>query len=120
MRRFLPFACLLLPLSMVAQNPPSTSKAEAKAEARANATANGSGVKSKRSSSSQTVTHKVVVENGKTIIDEKRVDGKLVRSGKGRGPLNGASLGRRMGCTGSRSTRCIPHHISRCRRLPSA
>ena len=80
MRRLIPFACLLLPLTIAAQTPPSTSKAEAKA----NASANSSDSKSKKSSSSQTVTHKVVVKNGKTIVDEKTVNGKPVKGGKGR------------------------------------
>ena len=74
MRRLAPFACLLLPLTIAAQAPPSTSKAEAKAEAKASA--NSSDSKSKKSSSCQTVTHRKVVVNGKTIVDEKKVDNK--------------------------------------------
>ncbi|MFT4513820.1 MAG: hypothetical protein ACI89X_001685 [Planctomycetota bacterium] len=78
MRRFVPFACLLLPIAMAAQTPPATSTAEANAEA----SANSSGSKSKKSSSSQTVTRRLVVVNGKTIVDEKKVNNKPVKGGR--------------------------------------
>jgi len=61
---FLALAAVELP----AQQP---ARAEARAEARP-ATAR----------SSQTVTHRVVVENGKTVVDERTVDGKPVGGGK--------------------------------------
>jgi hypothetical protein len=80
MRRLVPFACLLLPIALAAQTPPSTSNAEAKAEAKASS--NSSDSKSKKSSSSQTVTHRVVVVNGKTIVDEKKVDNKPALGGR--------------------------------------
>ena len=79
MRRLAPFACLLLPLTIAAQAPPSTSKAEAKAEAKASA--NSSDSTSKKSGSSQTVTHRKVVVNGKTIVDEKKVDNNPAKGG---------------------------------------
>jgi len=85
-------ACISLSVSALGQTPPSSGKAEAKAEARASANASGSGDKS---SSSQTVTHRVVVVNGKTIVDERKVNNKPVKSpnpiGR-RGPRPGTDL----------------------------
>ncbi len=57
--------------------------AQARAEANAKASAKSSGGDSLRSNSSS--SHKVVVINGKTVVDEKTVDGKKVRGGKRRG-----------------------------------
>lgn len=60
----------------------SAGKAEAHAEARADG--KGSGPRTSRSS--QTVTHRVVVENGRTVVDERTENGRRVPAGKGRGP----------------------------------
>lgn len=94
MRLLTPFACLLLPIAALAQNPPSSSSSNAEATAEANANANSSGGETKKSS--QSSTHKVVVVNGKTIVDEKTVNGKPVGSGKRGGkrkPGRGAKPG---------------------------
>ena len=91
MRQLISFACLLLPLTLTAQTPPSTSESTSEANAEANASANSSSnssdSKSKKSSSSQTVTHRKVVVNGKTVVDEKKVNNKPAK-----GSLPGGSL----------------------------
>ena len=74
--------CTLLATAAVAQTPaPKVAKADARAEARAKADAKSSD----SSHSSHTVTHRVVVENGRTVVDERTENGSPVPAG-GPGP----------------------------------
>ena len=84
----------LLPLSLCAlfattcmahAQRPTAEKADARAEARANADARSSD----SSRSSHSVTHKVVVVNGKTIVDERTENGRPTPAGGagGAGPV---------------------------------
>jgi hypothetical protein len=74
--------CTLLATAAVAQTPaPKAAKADARAEARAEADAQ----QSDSSRSSHTSTHRVVVENGRTVVDERTENGSPVPAG-GAGP----------------------------------
>ena len=59
-------------------------KPEGRADAKADARADASGKSSDSSRSSHTSTHRVVVENGKTVVDERTEDGRVVPSGGAR------------------------------------
>jgi len=79
----LPFCSLLLGVATAQTPSPAPGKADARADARAEAHATADG-----SRSSQSVTHRVVVINGKTVVDERTVDGKPVPGGVA-GPAGG-------------------------------
>ncbi|MCR9247396.1 MAG: hypothetical protein NXI31_20390 [bacterium] len=76
-------AGLLLHTPASAQASGGTTPAKANAAARASATARANGPQTSRSSHS--VTHRVVVRNGRTIVDERTENGRPTRGGKGRG-----------------------------------
>lgn len=69
-------ALAIAPLSGQAPGKSSSSESTAKAESSARASA------TKNETKTHSVSQRVVVVNGKTIVDEKRVNGKLV-SGRG-------------------------------------
>lgn len=80
----------LLALTALAAATPCQEKKTSRAEARAEARADAGGSGDKRSSHS--VTHRVVVVNGKKIVDERTENGRPVGSGRvgsGRPPLPG-------------------------------
>lgn len=81
--------CTLLAANAMAQEPrPPVGKADARADARAEA--RGDHKSSDSSRSSQTVTHRVVVVNGKTIVDERTENGRPAPAGRGAGSAGGA------------------------------
>lgn len=79
------FLCALLASATgaFAQNPDgrSNARAEARAEARADAHGNPSN-SSESSHSSHTSTHRIVIENGRTVVDERTEDGRAAPAGR--------------------------------------
>ena len=80
---FLFCALLATATGALAQKPEGRS--DARADAKADARADASGKSSDSSHTSHTSTHRVVVENGRTIVDERTEDGRVVPSGGGAG-----------------------------------
>ncbi len=83
------FTCLALiaaPLTAQGHGKGAGDRSSGKAEARAEARADSKGSGPRTSRSSHTVTHRVVVENGRTVVDERTENGRRVPTGKGRGP----------------------------------
>lgn len=77
-------AAFLAAAPLIAQQPaPQSSSASANARAEARAEANGSGPQS--SQQRRTVTHRVVVRNGRKVVDERTENGKPVPAGNGNG-----------------------------------